>query len=755
MSDSRGAYAGIFLISAAALALEVTLTRLFSIMLWYHYAFMIVSLAMLGYALSGVALAWLPEFKTEDVLTASAALMTIICILGYLAANHLSFDPHQVSWNPLQALILLTYILAFTVPFMFSGLCVAVGLKNVSGGVAGVYASSFLGSGFGSLAAVYLLSVTDVSGVVAAVALTAAVAATAFSVETRWFKHALAFTLLASLLLLSNPLPDARISPYKPLMQALRHPESSLFSTTWNPLSRVDVVYSPVVRHAPGLSLTYPGVTPTNPLLYTDGGGEDVIPLLDDTGYLEYLPSSLPFRFREKPRVLVLGYSGLDILSALYYNASVTVVEPNPMVTKEAAAHTPLLDSVTVVHQQPRSFMKRSRETYDVIILPLSGGTQSSTGIQNLNENYMHTVEAYRSYLAHLEDGGVFIVSTWLRNPPRENLRVVSLASQLGEENSVAVYRTLTTHTLLVRKNGFTPTELQTIKDFCSEMRYDIVYLPQGQYEVNKYNVFPEPLYHRLTARLMEDQEVFYREYLFDVSPVHDGNPYFNSYFRWSSAGEIYRSLRGRWEAFLEGGFTVNLVFIILLTLSVVIVASAAAKTKPSFNVLAYFTLIGVAYMFNEVVFIQRFILFLGHPVYSVALVVSVILVSSGLGSLASRRLKSNDLKRVLPALSLITLAYILVLPAAFDLLLPHALPYRILSSIVLLTPMGFLMGMPFPMALESVRESTPLAWAVNGCASVLASVAVILLSLSCGFDTVQAAAAAAYLLALFFRPNG
>ena len=319
--------------------------------------------------------------------------------------------------------------------------------------------------------------------------------------------------------------------------------------------------------------------------------------------------------------------------------------------------------------------------------------------------------------------------------------------------NNIASLRSMTTYTVLVKKNGFSGGDSDMIRAFCDRYKFDLVHLPHlKEDEVNVHNVFPKPIYHGYTKQLMDSGSRFNSEYAFDVGPVFDDNPYFGNYFRWSKFRQIYSGLGGRWEAFLEGGFVVNLIFILSLLFSMVVLGPFFVRRKRivtgNLNPLFFYFLIGLAYMFTEVVLVQRFILFLGQPIYSVSLVVSTLLVSSGLGSMMSQRFGVSRLKTILSLLSMMVLAYIPLLNLLFELFLQHGLVARLLSSVVVIFPLGFLMGLPFPLGLKFVdKDAVSLVWAANGCASVIGAVLVILVALSAGFAFTQLVAAFLYVL--------
>ncbi|MFQ5815822.1 MAG: hypothetical protein ACE5G7_04935, partial [Candidatus Hydrothermarchaeaceae archaeon] len=604
---------------------------------------------------------------------------------------------------------------------------------------------------------------------------------------------ALAWTLLLAALVY-NP-PEAlgiNISPYKSLSIALRYPGSDLLFTGWNAISRVDVVESPYVRYAPGLSYEYAGEIPPQLGITVDGDALSAITTYGgDPAFFRYLPTAIAYGFGENQSVLVMGGGGgLEVLVALSSGAgSVTTTEINPLVVdavkrfKDFSGGVYEDERVEVVISEGRSFIRASDEEYDVIQLSLAGGAPaSSTGIHALTENYIYTVEAFEDYYSHLSEGGVLSVTRWLLPPPREGLRMVSLAASALEdlgidnpENHIAVVRSWGTITILVKENEFTPEEIEWIRVFCRARKFDVVYYPGVMAdEVNVFNRFQEPYYYQVVHGLLSarDRARFYDDYLFDVSPVTDDKPFFFHFFRLDHIVPLYESMGEKWQPFIEGGYLVPVVFAQALVLSSVFIFLPVYRFRRieksilrKWRILGYFLCLGMGFMFIEIALIQRFILFLGHPVYAVSTVLFALLVFSGIGSLFTGGFHGDErvLRAIIPILSFFALLYLIFLPRLFQFSLGYDLFLRGLISIVSIAPLGFVMGMPFPLGIRLADrvdpELIPWAWAVNGCSSVLSSILAVMIALSLGFSTVLGLASGIYLFGLVMilvgRPMG
>jgi len=784
-------YLGIFLISTAALVFEIALTRVFSVIKWHHFAFMVVSIALFGYGASGTYLALFPAIfkrRKEELLFASSGAFSVSAFVAFLIINRLPFDPYMVAWESGQVFYLGLHYLVLGVPFFFAGSCLASAFTTMADRVNKLYFLDLLGAGIGSVAVLGLFSSFGGSGAVVVASLLGALSSLFFSLHLPR-KYIAVPLLLVALFAYLVPAADSalplKISPYKGLTLALNAPDAELLDTRWNAYSRVDVFISPTVRYAPGLSLDYREELPLQLGLSIDADRVTAITSSNDPLSLDFLlsvSSSLPFRLKQGPKVLVLGSgAGFEVLTALQHGASeITAVEKNPIIIdsitkryRQDAGDFYERRNVQVVISEERSFLRGSGESYDVIMLPISTGiAASSTGIYALSENYIYTVEAFEDYYDHLSEGGIFTTTGYLLTPPREEVRKVSLALAALEGagakepgKQIAAIRSLTTFTLLVKKGEFTEREIRDIKDFAEHKKFDLVYYPGIQEEeANYYNKFEQPYYYDMVRKLVskKERELLYSEYLFDISPTTDDKPFFFQFFKLSKVGPLYRSVGEKWQPFVEGGYLVPIIFVQASILSVFFLLLPVARFREikdevegAWHLIALFLCLGLGYMLVEISLIQRFILFLGQPVYSVSFVILAMLSSSGVGSLyaaRSKRSEEGQLLELLPRIALLALLYTLLLSPLLKLLLGLGLIPRLGLTLALLFPLGFAMGMPFPTGIRLAerldRILIPWAFAANGCASVLGSILAVILAMLVGFSMVIGIAAVVYLAA-------
>ncbi|HEY2416369.1 MAG TPA: hypothetical protein VGH84_00500 [Steroidobacteraceae bacterium] len=798
------------LISAAALAYEILLMRLFSIVLWHHFAYMIISLALLGYGASGAVLTLaLPRTQRHFALlfSAAAGAFGASAIGCFLLAQRVPFNPLEMLWDPRQPAYLLAVYLLLLLPFLCAGACTCMALASFRGKQSRIYSFDILGAGAGSLGIVALLLVLSPAEALKLIGALGWVAASVAWIECRSPRRWPA-ALLAALAGLPLLLPPAWLapvmSPYKELSQTLRIPEARVVLERSSPLGLVSVVESPRIplRHAPGLSLNATTEPPPQWGVFTDGEGLNALTRFDgrrdslaSLEYLDQISSALPYHLLHHPRVLVLGAgAGADVLQAHYHGASrIDAVELNPQVVdlvqhRFADASGGLYSRIALVHvAEARGFIAASEERYDLIQLALLDSfSASSAGLYALSENYLYTVEALLDDLRHLEPGGLLAITRWVTLPPREALKLFATAVAALEKTGVtdpgsrlAMVRSWKTSTLLVKNGAFDREDIAAIKSFCVARSFDLGFYPGMQPgEANRYNVVQGPdLFDGATALLGPGRDAFLRDYKFHIAPATDDKPHFFHFFKWRSLHELLSLKEQGGLTLLEWGYPVlvatlaQAIFASLLLIGLPLAWVTRADLRqdrraPSAGsrgrILVYFLAIGFGFMFIEIAFIQKFVLFLSHPLRAVAVVLFAFLLFAGIGSRVAGRLQHGaGLKRpmavVVGAIAVSAALCLLLLPWLFR----HAMGLpdvaRILLSAGLIAPLAFFMGMPFPLGLarmEAVHARLiPWAWGINGCASVTGAVLATLLAIHVGFTAVVVAALLLYGLAAAARP--
>ena len=788
-------FTAVALVSAAAIAFEVLLVRLYAIVQWHHFAFMIISIALLGYGVSGTFIALAREWLLARYAAAwqvNAALFGLTTVLSFALVQRVPFNPLAVVWEPAQLLWVAATYLILMVPFFFAANCVGLAFAAFGGRAGRVYRYDLVGAGLGAAAVIGVLFVLDAEeGLRLVLALGfAAAAIAAIEGERRWPAVAL---VLAGLALAAAAPADwiaPRISEYKGLSAALRVPGAEIVATHASPLGQLAVVRNPEIpfRHAPGLSLNATADVPEQLGLFVDGQGPAAITRYDGTpessAYLDFMTEALPYHLLTRPRVLVLGAgTGAHVLLALHHEVpAIEAVEVDPAVADLVAGRFAEFSGgiyaaagVRLRIADARAFAAASRERYDLIQVPiLDTFAAAAGGVRGLGESYLHTREAFADYLARLAPGGLLAVSRWLKLPPRDSLKLFATAIAALETTGapdpadrLVLIRGWKTTTLLVKNGAFTAREIAAVREFAASRAFDVAYYPEmPRDEANRYNLLAAPFFHDGAVALLGSQrEEFLARYKFDLTPATDDRPYFFDFFRWRALPELV-ALRAQGAApFIEWGtlilFATLAQAVVLGTVLVLapVRALATGRGGPRLRIALYFIFLGLGFLFVEIAFIQRFVQFLGHPLYAVAVVLAAFLVFAGLGAGVAQALDERLADRGLSALGVAALAiasvaalYLAALGPTLRWLIHLPQPAKVAVALALIAPLAVPMGMPFPLGVGRLharrRELIPWAWGINGCASVVSAVLATLLALHLGFGAVITLAAALYLAA-------
>jgi spermidine synthase len=787
-------WAALAAISAAILAYEVLLVRLFAITQWHHFASMAIGIALLGFGVSGALLtlfrAWfLP--RAAGAFATGAALFGITSAGAFLVAQRLPFNALEVLWDPGQLLWLGVIYLVLAVPFTCGATCVGLAFMTRTEAAGRVYFWNLLGSGAAALGAVGALAVLAPMQCLAAVAALGLLAGVLASRTGRGRAVVGAFALAGAAFWAFAPaeLTGLRISEYKGLPQALRVQDARLVRTYSGPTALLSAVESPAVpfRHAPGLSLMAPAQPREQVGVFVDGGALTVIEGFDGdpagAAHLGHTTDAVVYALTRGPDVLVLGAGGgRAVLQAVVHGAEhvdATELDPNMvrLVQRDFATFAGGLyqrPDVAVRVAEPRSFLASTERAWDVIRLPDLGPVGAAAGGRGLGESYLLTAEAVALYHRHLRPGGWLSVGGAVDLPPRAPLKLVATVLAGLERAGVAapaehlmVVRGLTGFALLAKQAPVSAADVEAARAFVGPRAFDLAYFPGMAREEGAGVLAAPELDDGIAALAGPGREAFIAAYKFDIAPATDDRPFFFDFFRWRTAPELLamRALGG--AAMLEWG-----EIVLAATLAQAVALGAVLILLPlalglrggggTWRIGGYFFAIGLAFLFVEIAFIHRFTLFLGHPVYSVAVVLTGFLVFAGLGAGVSdglgRRVGDRAIGLAALGAAAVALAWVAALPAVFGALAHLAAPVRAAVALGLIGPLAFLMGMPFPLGLARVARErpdyVPWAWGLNGCASVISAAAASLLAMHLGLAAVVVIGAGLYGLAAVALPS-
>jgi len=769
---------GLALVSAASLAYEVTLTRLFAIQQFHHFAFLVVSMAVMGFAASGLALSIWPRGPRPWNLALAFSLSALV---AYTVLLYLPFDSYSIAWDRRQVAILGMYFLAAGTPFLFAGWTAAAAMAAAGERLHQPYAANLVGAALGGPLA--LLTMQIRSGEAAfGLSIALGLAGTAAFLprpRARLASLTGGLILLACFALPLRPL-QFRLSPYKPLEIARLALGASHTLTRWSASTRVDVLESASIHVFPGLSLQTGLELPEQAGLFVDGDGP--LPIThaapEDprmTTLAAAMPSHIAYQLRPNGRALILDAgAGLAPLLALT-NPGIEVHLPveDPLIlevlrgpyasfSEDLAAHTRL----HWIPRAARGVLAQVGEPYRLIEFALSDSFRPITsGAFSLSEDYLLTVEAFQAAWRRLDPDGLLVVTRWIETPPSESTRTwVTLMTALRAEGIIEVekhliaFRGMRTVTILAARQPFNDQEIASVRSFLRSGGYDALALPGLRPdEVNRFNILPEPVYHRLFMALLKDPEATITAYPFDLRPPSDLRPYFFHFFRWGQTRELLAQLGTQWQPFGGSGYLVLLALLALMVLAAVpmILIPAVLRRRrerlnpPGLMPLLYFAGLGAGYLLIEIPLIQISTLILDRPALALANVLLALLLTSGLGSLLSPRVR---LRWALPCLCLFLFSTIVAAGPLSRAALPASMPVRWLLTFVWILPLGVLMGIPFAAGLRKLEAASPgwipWAWAINGSLSGISGVIAAILGLAWGFRATLVAGLAAYLLA-------
>ena len=786
LTPSRRTYAGLFLVTLATLTYEILLTRIFSVTMWYHFSFVAISVAMFGLSVGAILVYLHPAVFRDDrvayCLSASALWFAVSALLSFLAhlCIHVPSSP-QAGFMDLFSMVLFYSVIS--VPFIISGVCICLVLTRFTSQVGRLYAADLAGGAVGCVFLIYLLKLVDGPTAVIVVALLAACASVVFDAgpSTRRLRRvAVVCCVLLGLLAAANVLVVHNRQPLIRLLWVKDSPDPPARFRKWNSFSRITVVGDPAVPEFPfgwGLSAACPpdrriaqmmlwiDSCAGTPLTRYDG---DAKPL----DFLKYDVTNVAYWIRPNPSVMAVGVGGgRDVLSALVFNArSVTGVEINEdilyAVNRKYGDFTGHLDRdprVRFVNDEARSWTARQKDSFDIIQISLiDTWAATAAGAFVLAENSLYTVEAWNMFLQRLTPRGILTVSRWYyAGKPAEVYRLASLAIASLKSVGVAdparhiviisnVRPVLQAGidpslvptgvgTILLSREPFSSRDLDALEALCSRMGFETILSPRRS---------ADPCFREIASGA--DLVALSDRLRLNVVAPTDDTPFFFNVLRlrdmfmpelWSRP-TLPRSLNSNLRAVaVLGMLAITVVFLTLLCLIVPLVSRTRRGTlKGSLPLLLFFASIGVGFMLVEISQMQRLIVFLGHPAYGLSVVLFALPLSAGLGSYSTRRVVESraGLPRLL-ALLVVLCVFGLLTPWVVQGLRGFVTPLRIAAAVVLLFPIGFFMGMAFPLGMRSAASRsaalTPWLWGINGATSVCASVFAVVIAMTFGIS--------------------
>ena len=780
---------GIFFISFSTLLFELSLTRVFSVTLWYHFGFLIISTALLGFGVSGVLLSLWKKFrevylldKTLGWISVCLAFSVIIC---FWQLQKIPFDPFSLYADKMQLLYMpLTYIVV-SIPFFFAGLALSLLFTRFPSNIHRLYAFDLAGAAFGCLAIIFTMSYFGGGGSVLFAAPFAALAAILF-----FGKNFRSFTIFSFVLLIATVFVSMNADQFIPLHitsnKGLSSSKRKPVYTKWNTFSRIDLYVRKSYLDSQKMSPTFIIDQGTAATGLDFDMKPDVKTVLAEFPGDSLYGSCLAYLDKKNPDILIIGSGcGTQVLDALHHGVQkVTAVEINPIINN-VVLHNPYWSDlfhqpqVHLVTGEGRNFVRSAKEKYDAIIsVHTISNAAIASGALSLSENYVLTKEAFEDYYDHLRDSGII----YFTRPEFQLPRLFATGREVLEEKGITdpakhffayTYpefmngkpggRKSFFSVFVMSKNSLTDQQVAEMNAFVNLQKDPpptVLYDPF----IPGNNIYDSVLTAKSLAGL-------YKDYPFEIAPATDDEPFFNHHTRWSSLSlksfkDIF-SQQKMGRIALEDKPIAEVSLLVLLMQVLIIAAlfillplwrfsSTGLRVKNIFLYLFYFSGLGCGFIIIEIVMIQLFSLLLGEPVYTFAIVLSALLLFTGAGAYLSGKYSLNPMRTL--RISIITLSALLLLgsfflPALLRLAIALSMTSRIVLAIILIMPFGILLGMPFPSGIDIISKQAPSlipwAWGVNGFFTVIGSVVAIILCMMIGFRAVLWLAIAIYLISM------
>jgi len=755
----------IFLLAMSVLALEVALTRIFSFITFYHLTYLIISVAMLGFGAAGT---YLTTHTMEDNPTAAdeflarnAWMMGVTILAAIILIPRIHFYPMDMYlYKDYSNLISFLIIVILTgAPFFYGGVCIGYIISRAGSTINRVYFADLTGAAVGCL--LVLILINHLGGIATCTAV-AALAMVIAVISSRVRRRRYLFGLIATIALTIVVTLTECIPLYVPSEKQMFRMENHVEFTKWHVITRLDVTQPIESNCSFGgvLSSKYKGPLQKIRFIYQDGSNLTGIiqptPTPRETPSLGFYLQGAPYLIKPGAEALAIGCGGgVDILIALFYGARYVVgidVNPNTIELiqeryRDFAGNVFTRDDVELVVSEGRHFLSRDKRKFDVI--QLSGvDTWSAvySGAQALTENFIYTSEAFDQYLTHLKEDGIVNFSRPFLIPPRETLKLAATALEALDRMGVAhPYQHLIILNggklfqlpwaqLMVKRSPLTQSEVETLASWAEPLGFEVIYDPythrEGELET-------------LIRATYQERDRFITQYPLNIRPATDDKPFFFQFNRWLDLFKQKKKGGGSLAMLVLLGSLIQVAILgsILILYPLYRCKTAAAQTGGRTGIFIYFASLGLGFIVIEITLLQKLMVFLGGPTYSMSITLFTILLSSGIGSFLSRHWSGRPFRLlaiVIPLLALLVIAESQILDPLIVRLLDLSHFQRGVAAVLLVAPLGLLMGMPFPAGLRHVDEHrpelNPWAWGINACTTVMGTIICIMITTSLGF---------------------
>jgi len=766
----------VFLLAMSVLSLEVALTRIFSFITFHHFTYLVISIAMLGFGAAGTYLTTqkpnIDPAGSEEFLAKNVGFLGLTIVAAVVLIPRIHFNPMDMylhkDYGHLISFLLI--VLLAGAPFYFGGICIGYIISNAGKAVNQVYFADLAGAATGCLLALFLINHIGAIATCFFVATVAFMVAFILSIRKRrrYLIGAISTLALTLLIMLTEALPL-----YAPPGKQMFQKEHLVELVKWHVITRLDIT-KPIEDYysfGGALSPLYLGDPQQVRVIYQDASNLTGIiqptSTPRETAFLGYYLQGAPYVIKPQADSLVIGCGGgVDILIGLYHNArSVIGVDVNPHTIhlikdryRDFAGNVYNRPDVELIVAEGRYFLSRDQRKFDVIQLSgVDTWAAVHTGANALTESFIYTSAAFDQYLGHLKEDGLVNFSRPFLQPPVETLKLAATAlSSLERRDAKQPLKHLVILNgrgknsqmpwaqMLVKRSPFTSAEVKRLTNWATSLGFEVIYDP---FTPRKGDL------DTLIRGTCEARSRFIAEYPLNIAPATDDKPFFFQFFHWHNLPKGTFAGISLAEMILLSSLTLVILFSgLFILLPLYQRKAAASRTGGRAGIFIYFASLGLGFIIVEITLLQKFLVFLGGPAYSMAITLFTILLFSGLGSFLSRNWAGRPfrlLAMVMPLLVAVIIAdaYLLDPIIAKSADLPHF--QRILMAVGLVAPLGVLMGMPFPAGLRFVDqfrpELNPWAWGINACATVIGTVVCILITFILGFRLALLAGAFCY----------
>jgi MFS family permease len=793
----------VFLMSCAVIHLQLSLIRLFAVTHWHHFSYLVISTALLGYALSGSVLQLSGRWLRNHYSFAQYSLALGTALIGFASfkiSQRLPIDSQYLFSSLDQLGLFAVYILLILIPFLLSAGSVGLALMyhpDISGKL---YAFSLAGTATGGLFAILLMYHVAEESLCFYAFLIAALASAVWATRS-WTRVALTFLAIIMLSTFVLTPTSFSVEPFKALarMNSLEQQgDATRLFTLRSPRGRLDVFSSAMLHYTLFAGVEARQGPPPQLCILRDGnfaGTVYKIHSADDGKILDYTPASLAYQLRPGARTLLLGETGgINVwLARRHKSREIVVVQDDPQVVEigrdllpEGAGRVFTGPDIRLVEEEPRLYLESTNDLFDIIqVVSAEEMAAETRGASGLSGDYLLTAEGLSTAFKRLAPDGILIIVRGIQVPPRDILKLATTMNtaleQAGVEKPAArivIARNYLANLMLVFRKELTKGDLALLSSQLRKLRMDadwpreLIQSQEKQFSTEARSQLPSTV--EALSRIFSRDSQFIREWMYDIRPATDDRPYFRDFFLMRSIGWMRQVYRDQWYLRVELGFAILLLVVIevvaLASLVLLVPAILWWRTHrtpedqkktalPLWKTMAYFLLIGTGFMALEINCIARAEMFLGDPVFSTTLVISILLGGAGIGSAVATR-KKDDRRQLMKMLALILGCLILLLffsTPALPTIASFPLSLRALFLSLILFPLGFALGFFFPLGLRRVQSPdaslVPWAWGANGFASVVGPPLVTAIGMSAGHRAVFLLAAACYLLAVVSLP--